>query len=77
MTQYQYRILLRPEPGGGYTVTVSVLPGCVSFGATVKEACAMAREAIALYLEHLAEVGEEIQSEDGLLECTLAVEAHA
>jgi predicted RNase H-like HicB family nuclease len=77
MAQYHYRILLRREPEGGYTVTVPVLPGCVTYGATIDEACAMARDAIALYIEHCVECGEEIPSEDGVLECTLAVEAHA
>lgn len=77
MSRHHYRVLLQKEPEGGYTVTVPALPGCVSYGTTVDEACAMAREAMALYIEHLADLGEEIPSEDGLLECTLAVEAHA
>ncbi|ABN57029.1 MULTISPECIES: type II toxin-antitoxin system HicB family antitoxin [Methanoculleus] len=41
-----YRILLRREPEGGYTVIVPTLPGCVTFGETVDEAIAMAREAV-------------------------------
>lgn len=77
MAEYHYRVLLRKEPEGGYTVTVPVLPGCVSYGTTVDEACEMARDAIALYIEDLIERGEEIPSEDDLIECTLAVEAHA
>jgi len=72
-----YRILLRKEPEGGYTVTVPTLPGCVTFGETVEEAIAMAREAIELYLEDLREKGEEIPTAEGLLEYTLTVEAHA
>lgn len=48
-----YRILLRAEPEGGYTVTVPTLPGCITFGDTITEAIAMAREAIELYLESL------------------------
>ncbi|KAF5048468.1 MAG: type II toxin-antitoxin system HicB family antitoxin [Methanoculleus horonobensis] len=72
-----YRILLRKEPEGGYTVTVPTLPGCVTFGETVDEAIAMAREATELYIEHLLEKGEEVPTEEGLLEYTLTVEAHA
>ena len=72
-----YRILLRREPEGGYTVTVPTLPGCVTFGETVDEAIAMAREAIEVYIEDLQEKGEEIPTEEGLLEYTLTVEAHA
>lgn len=77
MRDLNYRILLRPEPEGGYTVTVPTLPGCVTYGETVDEAIAMAREAIELYIEHLQEKGEEIPTEEGLLEYTLTVEAHA
>ena len=49
----------------------------VTFGETVDEAIAMAREAIELYIEDLQEKGEEIPTEEGLLEYTLTVEAHA
>lgn len=77
MRSLNYRILLRKEPEGGYTVTVPTLSGCVTFGETVDEAIAMAREAIELYIEHLLEKGEEVPTEEGLLEYTLTVEAHA
>jgi predicted RNase H-like HicB family nuclease len=77
MRSLNYRILLRKEPEGGYTVTVPTLPGCVTYGETVDEAIVMAREAIELYIEHLQEKGEEIPTEEGLLEYTLTVEAHA
>ena len=77
MRNLNYRILLRKEPEGGYTVTVPTLPGCVTYGETVDEAIAMAREAIELYIEHLQEKGEEIPTEEGRLEYTLTVEAHA
>ncbi len=46
-----YRINLRREPEGGYTVFVPSLPGCITYGETVDEAIAMANEAIDLYLE--------------------------
>jgi len=77
MRNLNYRILLRKEPEGGYTVTVPTLPGCVTYGETVDEAIAMAREAIEFYIEHLQVMGEEIPTEEGLLEYTLTVEAHA
>ena len=75
MRSLNYRILLRKEPEGGYTVTVPTLPGCVTFGETVDEAIAAAREAVELYIEDLQEKGEEIPTEEGLLEYTLTVEA--
>jgi antitoxin HicB len=37
MNHLQYRVLLRKEPEGGYTVIVPILPGCVTFGETVDE----------------------------------------
>ncbi|MDK2890578.1 MAG: hypothetical protein PWR21_1210 [Methanoculleus sp.] len=77
MRSLNYRILLRREPEGGYTVIVPTLPGCVTFGETVDEAIAMAREAIELYIEGMLARGEEIPTEEGLLEYTLTVEAHA
>jgi antitoxin HicB len=60
MKVLSYRILLRQEPEGGYTVIVPSLPGCVTYGDTVEEAIEMAKEAIELYLESLREHGEGI-----------------
>jgi predicted RNase H-like HicB family nuclease len=57
---YSYQITLVPEEEGGYTVLVPALPGCVSYGATVEEATANAREAIALHLANLAAHKEPI-----------------
>jgi antitoxin HicB len=52
--EYAYQINLIPEKEGGYTVLVPLLPGCVSYGSTIEEATANAREAIELHLENLA-----------------------
>ena len=49
MKQLNYRILLRKEPEGGYTVIVPSLPGCITFGDSIEEAIKMAKEAIELY----------------------------
>jgi antitoxin HicB len=46
-----YTILLSPDEDGGYTVTSPSLPGVVTHGNTVDEALAMARDAIAVFLE--------------------------
>lgn len=72
-----YRIFLREEPEGGYTVTVPTLPGCVTFGDTIPEAIVMAREAIELYLESLVAHGEAIPNDEGLFEYTVMVPAYA
>jgi predicted RNase H-like HicB family nuclease len=58
-----YRILLRKEPEGGYTVTVPSLPGCVTYGESIEEATEMAKEAIELYLESLKAHNEEIPTD--------------
>lgn len=59
-TTLTYRIVLRPEPEGGYTVIVPTLPGCVTYGATKEEANKMAEDAIRAYLESMKKHGEEI-----------------
>ncbi|MCT8337601.1 type II toxin-antitoxin system HicB family antitoxin [Methanoculleus sp. Afa-1] len=74
MRSLNYQIFLRKEPEGGYTVIVPSLPGCVTYGETVDEAIAMAREAIELYIEGMLARGEEVPTEEGLLEYTLTVE---
>ncbi|MCL4267387.1 MAG: type II toxin-antitoxin system HicB family antitoxin [Anaerolineae bacterium] len=60
MNVLNYRILLREEPEGGYTVTVPTLPGCVTYGADLNEAIVMGKEAIELYIESLSAHGEPI-----------------
>jgi len=37
MSVLSYRILLRKEPEGGYTVIVPSLPGCVTYGDTNRQ----------------------------------------
>ena len=51
MTQRTYRVLLIPEPEGGFTVTVPALPGCITYGDSIDHSMAMAKEAIELYVE--------------------------
>ncbi|MFA7204672.1 MAG: type II toxin-antitoxin system HicB family antitoxin [Candidatus Caldatribacteriota bacterium] len=65
MQKLTYRILLRKEPEGGYTVLVPALPGCITYGKTIEEAIKMAKEAIELYLESMIENGEDIPTEEG------------
>lgn len=72
-----YRILLKKEPEGGYTVTVPSLTGCVTYGKTIEEAIEMAKEAIELYLESLKSHNEEIPTDEDTLEYTLTVGINA
>ena len=71
--QYNYKLLLRKEPEGGYTVFVPSLPGCITYGDNVDEAITMAKEAIELYIEELKDHGESIPDDSNLLEYTLNV----
>jgi predicted RNase H-like HicB family nuclease len=77
MKVLNYRIFLRKEIEGGYTVIAPSLPGCVTYGETIDEAVKMAKEAIELYIETLAAQGEDIPVEDNLFETTVAVESNA
>jgi len=51
MSQRKYRVLLTPEPEGGFTVSVPALPGCITYGESIDHALSMAKEAIELYVE--------------------------
>lgn len=62
MTRREFEIVLVPEPEGGYSVFVPELPSVATQGETVEEAEAMAKEAIELYLEAMAEDGLPIPS---------------
>lgn len=66
-----YKILLKPEPEGGFTVNVPALPGCITYGADLKQAKLNAKEAIELYMEGLKAHGEEIPRDDDVLEYSL------
>jgi predicted RNase H-like HicB family nuclease len=59
----RYSVVLQPEPEGAFTVTVPILPGCITVGDTVEEALENAKDAIRLFLESLAAHGEEIPEE--------------
>ena len=60
MKTLNYRIRLEKEEEGGYTVIVPVLKGCVTFGETVDEAIAMAKDAIEGYIETRIDLGKEV-----------------
>ncbi len=48
----RYLVVAIPDPEDrGYTVTVPALPGCITEGATLDEAFANVRDAIAEYLD--------------------------
>jgi antitoxin HicB len=70
---YTYKIQLHKEPEGGFTVTVPLLPGCVTYGENMDEAVEMAKEAIGLYLESLTTHGEKIPTEENVYEHIVSI----
>ena len=56
----EYPIALHKDPDSSFGVTVPDLPGCFSYGDTVQEAMAMAREAILGHIEVMLEEGMDI-----------------
>ena len=71
---YTFKIHLHKEEEGGFTVTVPMLPGCITYGENVDEAIAMAKEAIELYIEELRENGDSIIDDKNTLEYSLNLE---
>ena len=71
--ELSYRIVLRPEPEGGYTVIVPSLPGCITFGETIDEAKEMAKDAIEAYLKSVEKQGEEIFDDSNTFEGVLTL----
>ena len=56
-SEYSYSVVLEPQEGGGFTVTVPALPEVVTEGETEAEALAMAEDAIRLVLDYRREHG--------------------
>lgn len=63
MRTLRFKIMLRKEEDGTYTVIVPSLPGCLTFGRTVEEALLMAEEAIEGFIACMIERGEEVPVE--------------
>ncbi|MGV1047745.1 MAG: type II toxin-antitoxin system HicB family antitoxin [Solirubrobacterales bacterium] len=59
-TSHEFEVILQPESDGGFSVSVPALPGCHTQGETREEALAMAKDAIAGYLEVLADEGRPL-----------------
>ena len=65
MSKRQYTIILTTEPdGSAYNVSVPALPGCFTFGETIEEAIAMAKDAIQCHIAGLLRDGEPIPDEE-------------
>ena len=73
MKVLNYKILLREEPEGGFTVFVPSLEGCITYGKTLNEAKNNAKEAIELYIESLKADNLPIPSDGDFLEYNLQI----
>jgi len=71
----KFRVILEPNETGGYTVTVPLLPGCITEGDTKAEALTNIKEAIELYIESLQADGEPIPLEEAVEEAVVEVAA--
>lgn len=74
MRRLTYRIVLREEPEGGYTVAVPSLPGCITYGKDINDSYSIAREAILAYLESQMKHGDPIIDDSHTFEGVLNLE---
>ena len=74
MRVLSYRVILKPEPEGGFTVTVPALPGCITYGSDIEEAKRMVKDAIQVYLESLKKHSEPILDDADTLETQLSIQ---
>lgn len=58
-----YTVELKPQTEGGYTITVPVLPGCISEGDTIEEALENIKDAVEGYIKVLAKHQRKIPLE--------------
>ncbi len=75
MESHTYKVLLKKELEGQYTVTVPALSGCITYGNNVGHAIEMAKETVGLYIEELKERGEEIPDDSNTLEYSINIPA--
>lgn len=66
MKNLHYNLIFRPEPEGGFTVIVPILPGCVTYGKNLKEAKEMAKDAIQGYIASLEKHKEPIPNDNNI-----------
>jgi predicted RNase H-like HicB family nuclease len=71
--EFSFSVVYERAPEGGYAACVPALPGCHTQGETVAEAERNVKEAIALYLESLAALGEPIPKEGQSLQGRVTV----
>ena len=69
----QFNVVFRPEKEGGFTATLPLLPGCISYGKTLNEAKEMIVDAIDGYLLSKKKRGEVVETDANSFISTLSV----
>jgi len=59
-----FNVIFRTEPEGGFTALVPSLPGCITYGKTLKIAKEMVLDAIECYIGSMVKAGEKIPKGD-------------
>lgn len=72
-SKLQFNIVFRPEKEGGFTATVPLLPGCVTYGKTLSEAKNMIADAINGYIFSMKKRGEIVETDTNSFISTLSV----
>ena len=72
-SKLQFNVVFRPEKEGGFTVTVPLLPGCISYGKTLSEAKNMIADAIDAYIFSMKKRGEIVETDVNSFISTLSV----
>jgi len=72
-SKLQFNIVFRPEKEGGFTATVPLLPGCISYGKTLSEAKNMIADAIDGYIFSMKKRGEIVETDVNSFISTLSV----
>jgi antitoxin HicB len=67
VTDYNYTVYFQPIPEGGYQAVFPAISEIITFGNTLEEARAMARDALRCHLESLIQDGEPLPVERGPL----------
>jgi len=78
--RYHFSVVLEPdiEEPHRFNVPVPMLPGCLTYGESIDDALANAREAIELYVDHLIDGGEAVPIEEHpVIATTVMISPHA
>ena len=80
MTSHHFTVVLEPDRDeqSRYNVRVPALPGCRTYGESIDDALANAREAVAVYVESLIADGKPVPADERpVIATTVVVSADA